>query len=93
MEGLKALTESRTPQGDQQSQLIWTLGDSRKLNHESSSTHSLDLDPHTYVEDVQLSCLEASPTTGPGAFSTAAACLKFVLPTGLPSPATCRGYA
>jgi hypothetical protein len=39
------------PQEDNQSQLIWTLLGSQRLNCEPSNKHGLDLGPYTYVTD------------------------------------------
>lgn len=40
-EGLKALKEIGTPQGDQQCQLTWTPGSSQRLSYQPTSIHKL----------------------------------------------------
>jgi hypothetical protein len=58
MEGLgeilRAPKEIGTPQEDQQSQLTWIIGCSKRLSHQVQSIHGLDPVTPLYVADVQL---------------------------------------
>ena len=52
VEGLGALKVIETPQENQQTQLIWALGGSQRLNHQSIN-YRLDLATLSYVVYVQ----------------------------------------
>ena len=44
-ERLRDLKKTGTPQEDQESQLVWILGGSQRLNHQPKSEQELDLGP------------------------------------------------
>jgi hypothetical protein len=54
---------------------MWTLGGFQRLNHQSKSKYGVDLEPDTYVADVQPGLHVGLPTTGAWAVPDSVACL------------------
>ena len=55
-------------------------GDLQRMNHQPKSMQGLDLDPHTYVADVQLHLHVSPPTTEVGTYPDSVAYLFILFP-------------
>jgi hypothetical protein len=73
--GLRDLKRTRTLQEDQQSQLIWTLGGSQRLNHQPKSKHRLNLGLLLICSRCAAWSSCGSTTTGEGPVPESVACM------------------